>query len=100
MDQVTSTRFKQFTKKDLVKDCITRGEPTITAMFDKLDETRHQPEWVESFTEYISKIDEIHQKIVIEQLATEAGLDLQILREAKPEIIKGIYEAFRETKDK
>lgn len=30
VDQVTSTRFKQFTKTDLVKDCINRGEPIIT----------------------------------------------------------------------
>jgi len=37
IDQIVATRYKGFTKKDLVKECINNEEPVITNLFDRLD---------------------------------------------------------------
>ena len=46
VDQITATRFKLFTNKDMVKYCINHDEPIITEMFERLDENHQQAEWV------------------------------------------------------
>ena len=36
IDQLIATRYKTFTKKDLLKYCLNHNEPTITSLFDRL----------------------------------------------------------------
>ena len=67
-------RYKDFTKKDLVKYCINNNEPVISNLFDRLDENNQQQEWVDSFNSYIQKIDIIHMDLVLKELCQEGGL--------------------------
>jgi len=62
---VVATRYKTFTKKDLVKYCINHDEPEITALFDRLDENHQQQEWIDAFKGYSEKIDEIHMQLIL-----------------------------------
>ena len=74
VDQIISTKYKNFTKKELVKYCINNNQPKITALFDRLDEHNQQQEWVDSFNEYIQKIDEIYMYLILGQLCKEASI--------------------------
>lgn len=46
IDQIVATRYKNFSKKDLVKYCIHHDEPVITALFDRLDQQNQQSEFI------------------------------------------------------
>jgi len=100
IDQIVSNRYKTFTKKDLVQYCINHDEPIITSLFDLLDQTNEQMEWVDSFNCYIARIDEIHMKLEIQELAKEANIELSKIEECRTDIIKGIYEAYLVTNDR
>lgn len=95
-----ANRYKTFAKKEMVKYCINHDEPLITSLFDLLDENNEQMEWVDSFNLYIARIDEIHMKTVIADIAAEANLDMAKIEKCKTEIVKGIYEAFLVTNDR
>ena len=100
LDQIVGARYKDFTKKDLVKYCINNNEPVISNLFDRLDENNQQQEWVDSFNSYIQKIDIIHMDLVLKELCQEGGLAEQKLLECKQEVLKGIYEAYMQTNDR
>lgn len=100
IDQVVANRYKTFTKKELVQYCINHDEPIITSLFDLLDQNNEQMEWIDSFNCYIARIDEIHMKVVIQELAKEAGIELSKIESCRTDIVKGIYEAYLATNDR
>lgn len=46
LDQIAQVRLKSLQKKDLIKYCINADEPTITALFDRLDTNNEQTEFL------------------------------------------------------
>jgi hypothetical protein len=69
-------------------------------MFDQLDSTNDQVQWLNSFAQYITDFDDIHRTFLFQQFATEANLDQEKLKECAADTIKGIYEAYLLTNDK
>jgi len=60
-------------------------------MFERLDSSDDQHEWLNSFAQYIIDIDSIHMNFLLQNLASEANLDSSKLKECASDTIKGIY---------
>lgn len=55
IDQISQTRLKNILKTELIKYCILNDEPEITRLFNHLDSTNDQNEFLESLKNYSSK---------------------------------------------
>ena len=85
---------------DLVFECIDMNEPMITSIFEVYFTECNLMEWIDSFTLYIDQIDSFHMKMTITHLAELASTTMNKINECRTDLIKGVYDAYLQTRDK
>lgn len=63
-------------KTELIKYCISNDEPEITRLFNHLDSSNDQNEFLEALKHYSSRAEAYHMPCLLRQLAIEANLDV------------------------